>query len=133
MALDPEIQAAVNLIERRIAKLQQAKDLLIGEFSRNGTAQTDHAETVRAGQVRVQHQMPLLSPKTRKAQIRDFILAAGASRRSEIVEKTGIPEGTVSYVLNDDKVFRHIDSTGKWDVVKEIRDGLNQPDTNMKG
>ena len=50
---------------------------------------------------------------TRKEQVRNFLLAHGPSYRKEIVANTGIPVGTVSYVLSDE-MFRHLTDSGKW-------------------
>jgi len=62
----------------------------------------------------------------RREEIAAFILANGPSRRADIISGTGIPPGTVAYVLNDPKSFRL--NGGKWEVVgdakthKSIRD-----------
>lgn len=53
---------------------------------------------------------------TRKQQVQDFILANGPSKRTAIIVGTSIPEGTVSYVLNDAKMFMYDAETGCWSL-----------------
>ncbi len=56
----------------------------------------------------------------RKEQIARFLLANGPKKRSEIVECTKIPSGTVAFEMRDSRVF-HGENRGAWDVVDDIR------------
>src|SRR5262245_45918115 len=125
MAIDPEIQAAIQAIDRKIAKLQSAKDLLISEFA-NAPTETDggppRPSSMSGGPPEPSFRNVFIRPEppsTRKDQITNFLKENGPSTRREIVSKTGIPEGTVSYVLNDSDTFRHLDKLGKWELVEE--------------
>jgi hypothetical protein len=111
MSTDPEVQAIISLIDKKIAKLQQTKELLLSEFGNNGTRQRSQ---------------PAVGPSreqltgTRKQQVAEFLRQHGPTPRREIVERTGIPIGTIAYVLNDSETFRQ--SHGKWDVKKELKE-----------
>jgi hypothetical protein len=143
MAIDPEIQAAINAIDRKIAKLQQVKNLLLSEFPSAPESvasvsvgvpdviKTEHGTITFQGQAPTITTQPQAS--TRKLQVAEFLLEQGAKRRREIVENTGIPEGTVSYVLNDSDTFAHDSHTGKWRLTDQAREALMEEKMTTAG
>ena len=56
--------------------------------------------------------------KTRLEQVRE-LLANGPMSRKDIRDKSGLPEGTVAYLLNEDN-FKHLED-GQWDLRDEER------------
>ena len=63
------------------------------------------------------------TPKREKgAPRRDVVMAYigehGPSKRAQLVEATGIPKGTISYVLNDKTRFKRLEN-GTWDLRRE--------------
>jgi hypothetical protein len=102
--MHPDIARAISVIDSQIRELEKAKRILIDTFGEsNSGVSTIHAP---------QH---LLRKKTRKDEVVKLIREAGALSRGEIVHKTGIPVGTVSFILNNKSLF--INRNGKWDLV----------------
>ena len=63
-------------------------------------------------------------PQTgRKEQLGRFLLTHGPTSRADIVEKAGLPEGTVSYCLNDERFFEQVEG-GNWNLTAFSRRGL---------
>ena len=125
MALDPEIQVAVDKLDERISKLQNAKDILLsldstGERS-NGNAPSPTTRPQAVRRRRAKAPTTGGARGTRKPELILFLEANGPTRRGELRERTGIPLGTISFLLNDKKTFRRLDS-GKWDVRKEFKE-----------
>ena len=56
------------------------------------------------------------SRPTRKQSIVEFLRTAGPMKRSDLVEHTEIPAGTVSYELNDKETFIRLED-GRWDLL----------------
>jgi hypothetical protein len=71
------------------------------------------------GQVSVGHP----PPSGRKVQLAEFLLASGPMSRVSIVEKSGLPEGTISYCLADKRFFQQMES-GDWNITDYSRKGL---------
>jgi hypothetical protein len=53
---------------------------------------------------------------TRRQQIAAFFRANGPMLRKDLIQKSGIPEGTVASNLNDKTAFHQLED-GRWDVV----------------
>ena len=65
----------------------------------------------------------------RQLQIANFILENGPQTRKSIIEKTGIPEGTVNSEMRDKEVFTEVGGN-LWDVTEEFkRQRAKQPPT----
>lgn len=96
---DIEIKKIIVRIDQKIKSLENAKEVLIKEFGLEEEKQTI-----------------LLPPKsdTRKDTIEKLLREHGPLPRKQILEMTGIPIGTLAYVLNDKKSFYNKD--GKWGV-----------------
>lgn len=110
MVASPEIRRVVEIIDQRIQSLQTIKKMLINEFfgeqpslpfstTQNGTAAEVHTA----------------SKRTRKETLVAFLKVKGPLVRGEIQKATGIPRGTLAFLLNDKETFER-DSSGKWSV-----------------
>jgi hypothetical protein len=86
----------------------------------NGGKQKTRRNTVRA-RPKAKGRSPAGGPggaqKTRLTVLRDLLRTNGPMHRNEIREKSGFPEGTVAYLLNE-KNFKH-ESDGRWAVKDE--------------
>jgi Winged helix-turn-helix DNA-binding len=91
------VEQTIALIDTRISVLQTIKRDLIREFADSSVAHR------------------YLS-KGRRAALIQFLQLNGGTTRREIVEKTGIPVGTVSFLLNDKRIFTR--SNGKWNLIE---------------
>jgi len=128
--MSSEIDKAIELIEEKIAALQSVRDTLIQLF--------DAPDSLRKRVLATRGTpTPLDTPAlsavpsanllgsgngneklTRKDQVAKFIRERGGSAtRSEIIRGTGIPQGTVAYVLNDEKRF--VSSNDGWRNIEE--------------
>ena len=58
-------------------------------------------------------------PQRRREMLIKFLKEDGSASRHDIIEKTGIPVGTVAYLLNDKTTF--INEDGLWHLVKRER------------
>ena len=97
-----DIERAIDLIDRRIVELQRAKRTLIEAFGEKNAS--------------VAMPSPGASKGTRKETIIKLLQEEGPFTRSEIIEKTRIPKGTVATVLNDKSRFKS--KKGKWHLVE---------------
>jgi hypothetical protein len=115
MALNQEIRAAIHHIDQRVAKLLKLKEMLLEEFSVEAEPiHSSSAATCRRGPKKS------ASPKAKKTRRQDlvnFLKLNGPSRRREMLEKTGVPKGTIAYLLADKKTFIRLED-GRWDVRK---------------
>lgn len=121
MSADSDIKATVERIDQRISKLNKIKEMLLEEFSiPMETAITGGRAKATASRRRAVRRSPPRTsgkPRTRRQVLIDFFRTNGPAPRREIIEKTGMPLGTASYLLNDKKTFTRLDS-GKWDIRK---------------
>jgi hypothetical protein len=107
--MHPDIAKAVELIDQRIATLQNIRRELVREFVGG-----ERIPSVRT------KSLPNTSRNghgTRKEQVAEFISSHGPATRSEIISGTDIPTGTIAYCLNDEKRF--VNQDGKWHLRKE--------------
>jgi hypothetical protein len=98
-----------RLTVQRIEDLRRKRDLLLKSCNGDSPApqrQTKQRSTQKSGK-----------PVTPAAQkLIDFLQTNGPTPRGEIVNKSGIPGGTIAYLLNSFKKKFKQDSDGKWDV-----------------
>lgn len=112
--MDSQMSAAVEIIDQRIAKLKQIKVMLLQEFG--------SGEAVEAPKQPEPDQQPPKQAKTygdrpaRKEQVIAAFREHGPMHRREIIENTGIPMGTVSYLMNDKDTFVKMED-GRWGLV----------------
>ena len=59
----------------------------------------------------------------RKEELAQFLLTHGPMSRVDIVAKAGLPEGTVSYCLNDTHFFAQVEG-GNWNLTELFRRGI---------
>ncbi len=106
MAESPDITRAIEIIDQRINSLKNIKQMLVKEFglASNATS-TPHA-------LKLNDLAPNL---TRKQQVIKFLRENGASKRIEIIRKSGVPQGSVACALVDRDTFLQTED-GKWDV-----------------
>lgn len=57
-------------------------------------------------------------PPARRMQLIDYLREHGPKKRAEIIEETGMPVGTVAYLLNGEE-FTH-DSKGRWSLAASL-------------
>lgn len=118
MAIPPEVKKTIEIINAKIESLVDLRDSLMREFGiteARADRQSDDSQ-----------QLPIPLPmrpvlhnnlrRTRKQQIIEYIGARGPQSRRDIAKGLGIPEGTVSFVLNDKDTFFSA-GRGKWDVL----------------
>jgi hypothetical protein len=64
--------------------------------------------------------------KTRKQEIVDYLLAFKMASRKEISEGTGIPVGTIAYVMRDSDTFVNA-ARGKWHLTESALSDAGVP------
>jgi hypothetical protein len=114
MAINPQIQATVDILDERITNLQTIRRMLLSEYGvvENGASpQLSFIETAKPQKT---PRKPAGAGSTRKVELIRFLLNEPASR-GEIAERTGIPAGTVSYLLHDKNTFERLEN-GKYQV-----------------
>jgi sulfite reductase alpha subunit-like flavoprotein len=104
-----EIEKIIEMIDKKIRSLNQAKQILIAEFG------LGKAETIPGISMLKTH--VVVKNPTRKDIVSNLIKEQGPLSRKEILEKTGLPKGTIAFVLNDKKRFYSKDV--KWHLVEE--------------
>ena len=111
MASDSDIVGAIAIIDGRIARLRELRKQLAEEFGIAQKAQVSAS------------QKPLFQKageKTRKEELVDFLKAHGPKTRVDIVNQTGIPAGTVSFCLRDNRFSKTED--GRWQLAKNAEE-----------
>jgi len=107
--MHPDIKKAIELIDHKIVELQKAKRTLFDLFGEGNTSLDE-----------IQPSIPKLIKRkslTRKEVIINLFKNEGPQGRSQILEKTHIPLGTVANILNDKTTF--INKDGKWHLIGE--------------
>jgi hypothetical protein len=103
MANDQDINRIIDMIDRKIRALSQARKVLVEEFG-GGKVELSRPETPE-----------LFTRKlalTSKEKIAELLTREGPLPRKAIAEKTALRHGTLSFALNDKRLFRLKD--GKW-------------------
>jgi len=131
--VDPEIQTAIDIIDKKILSLQQARNQLALAFGMEQSASPkttpvqrpllDKPINPRSFTSAVQVQQP------RKEALAEFLIKSGPMSRADIVNKAGLPEGTISYCLNDKRFFEQM-ANGDWDVTQFSRHGFELKSRN---
>ena|SRR3989442_2848488 len=125
---DTDILQAIQIIDDKIASLQKARDQLANAFGIDGKSHTPHGDTLpRNGgsNAAPQRSVPGHEPSGRKVELALFLLAHGPTSRATIIEQSGLPEGTISYCLNDKRFF-HQTADGNWAITEYSRRGLER-------
>jgi len=112
MTVDPEVQRIIEIIDRKILALWEARKELEAEYELEPNNQINaialHAD------INSSIRLPA-GQKSRKMQLARFLEESGPMTRKEIILNCGFSEGTVSYCLNDRALFTRL-SDGRWDV-----------------
>jgi hypothetical protein len=132
--MDADILQAIRIIDEKIASLQEARDRLAAAFGVNGNLSTAihgkanvaaHLDQPTNGRATVQPATRGVSHGGRKVQLAQLLMERGSMSRITIIASCGIPEGTVSYCLNDKRFFEQ-NEKGDWDITEFSRKGLLQ-------
>jgi hypothetical protein len=116
-----EILKAIELIDSKIAGLQRAKQTLLEEFGEKQVQADDHLQSSLFPTPKFTRQLRPV-PLRRRDVIMQLLREQGPLSRSEILEKSGIPQGTVATILNDKRRF--VSKGGKWHYIEEKEKGL---------
>lgn len=134
--MDTETLQAIQIIDKKIAALQAARNQLAQAFgvepptapiapARRATVPPPPTRDAPAPSNGNGNQ----GPTGRKVELARFLLVHGPASRSTIIEDAGLPEGTVSYCLNDKRFFVQ-DSEGNWNINDYSRNGLERGSHN---
>lgn len=114
----PDIENAIKLIDVKIEELKNAKRTLLEAFG---------GKPVQKEKASSQSHIPQASKvlkeiegTTRKDKLIKLLETEGPLSRSVILEKTGFPKGTISFLLNDKNTF--FSENGRWHLIKEKKD-----------
>jgi hypothetical protein len=133
--MDADILQAIQIIDAKITSLQEARNRLANAFGIATTsaapvrlgnlAERQSTGAPRLDQASNGHAPPQSQPSGRKVELAQFLSEHGQMSRVAIVEKSGIPEGTVSYCLSDKRFFEQTES-GDWTITDFSRKGLER-------
>jgi hypothetical protein len=101
--MDEGTQAIISKLEEKIRALKQARDTLIEQFGESSQAGNHRRKTRASG---------------RREEVIKFLGKNGPTKSTDIVEKTGVPIGTLGGILKDKSTFAR-DDQGRWSLVKE--------------
>jgi hypothetical protein len=124
--MDSDILQAIQIIDAKITSLQEARNRLATAFGIPNSAiapasiRTNPREPLVPSQVHAQ-----AHPGGRKEQLAQFLYENGAMARGALYSRSGLPEGTVSYCLNDKRFFQQHEN-GDWDITDFSRRGLER-------
>jgi hypothetical protein len=150
--MSSEIDKAIELIEEKIAALEKVRDTLVEMFDPPDSLRSRLLVMRRAASIPAEVHTPESTPSempatnllssgngigrsTRKDEVAKFIRdRGGCAKRSDIIAGTGIPKGTVAYVLNDKSRFAA--RRGLWRNVEVKKgplseDGESNPDVRQ--
>lgn len=120
--MSPEIEEAIRLIDQKINDLQKAKQTLIETFGPRFVRRIPPDSPQYTSMFPTSTQEEKMA-EGRKGQIANLIKEHGPLSSREIMERTKLSRGTVSYVLNDKAMFRL--EEGKWYLI-ETEDQLEK-------
>lgn len=134
--MDADILQAIRIIDDKIASLQEARNRLASAFGigASPTAASKSPQQTKTVPAVAVTKTPGLNgvsngkhpePSGRKVELAAFLLDQGPLSRVAIVEKSGIPEGTVSYCLSDKRFFVQTEG-GDWTITDFSKRGLER-------
>ena len=133
---DNDVLQAIQIIDNKIASLQEARNQLAHAFGIELKASANvavSATVVRAASHSTTQPSPNgnghKAPTGRKVELAKFLLTHGPASRVDIIDKAGLPEGTVSYCLSDKRFFVQ-GSDGNWNINDYSRRGLERGSHN---
>ena len=108
--MNSNIRQAIEIIDQRIAHLQNIRKMLLDEFGGDGGYDT----TISVASHRGTNGNGQGGTKTRRAELIDFLRKHGPSKRKQILIGTSIPKGTIATLLNKPPFVRGSD--GRWSM-----------------
>ena len=133
--MDADILQAIQIIDAKIASLQEARNRLAHAFGVDQNTPSVPAKApTEAAAPKLASPQPTpafnqANPVGRKEQLAKFLLEHGPMPRGVLYERAGIPEGTVSYCLNDKRFFVQLEN-GDWSITEFSRRGLERRTAN---
>lgn len=109
--MDRDIQRAIEKLDSRIRELQAARKMLIDQFGDQPLRLEDSQPTYVTN--------PSSTPRksgpigTRRLSVIEYLKTNGPAHRRTMIEKIGMPEGTMGFVLKDKSTFYQI-GDGLW-------------------
>jgi len=125
MPLPPEVQKTLNAIDRKIRALEETKARLVETFGDSFSVQTQSNHNGNNGvtppprPIEAAVTLPSGSPVMLSSAERllQFMRNHGPATRKEIIERSGVPDGSISYLLrNNPTRYRQRDDQ-KWEVI----------------
>ena len=114
MALPPEVRKTIHAIDEKIKALEDTKKHLMETFGApvSVTARTNGNRLV----AEVTHVVPSSTTATKSGdKLVAFLRAHGPATRREILESSGVPDGSISYLLKNGRFRRREDD--KWEAI----------------
>jgi len=111
-----EIHKAIEIIDRQIQKLTQARHILVEAFGgRDETTLPLPFESLKSDIKQMVGKRFRTAP-TRKDMVVNLIKERGPLSRKQIIESVDMPMGSISFVLSDKETFELKDD--KWHLVE---------------
>lgn len=117
MALPSEVRKTIQALNKKIQALEETKRRLLETFGEplsahvpektNGNRPANPTAPVPVGQP------PIMLSSSEKLVM--FLRNHGPATRKEIIERSGVPDGSISYLLKNGKFRQREDE--KWEVV----------------
>ena len=131
---DTDVLQAIRIIDDKIASLQEARNRLASAFGVDDNplnqafrnrARVVAQTTAIIGPSHARNGHAEAPPMGRKEQLAQFLLENGPMSRVNLIARAGIPEGTISYCLNDKNFFEQTEN-GDWMLTDFSRRGLER-------
>ena len=123
--MDETLRQMLVRIDNKIENLQRARATLLEEFDERpprvlATPSANPMEELAAS-LKASSNGTVAEPRTTtKEDIIEFLIHSGPRTRKVLSGLTGIPEGTIAFVMRDKNTFRQ-NSDGRWDVTDAVR------------
>ncbi len=108
-----KIDLKINRLEKEIFRLRAFRNTFVKEFSSEEPSLFSQA--ISTNDAVPLHELHPDKPPTRKQTVVNLLKCDGALTRKDIAIKTKFTHGTLSYVLNDKKLFKN--TYGKWKLL----------------
>jgi hypothetical protein len=137
---DQDILQAIKIIDDKIASLQAARNQLAHAFGIDSKSSMPPVNATSAAVAAIarasagpQRIVPNANsngtsahePTGRKVELAKFLALRGPTARATIIGESGLPEGTISYCLNDKRFFEQ-GPDGNWAITEYSRRGLER-------
>ena len=113
MAIPSEVRKTIHAIDRKIRDLEDTKQRLLETFG--GSLPAAKSNGSRPQTVPSTAETNSTIPMSSKERLDKYLRENGPVTRKEIVEKSGVPDGSISYLLKNGK-FRQRDDE-RWEAV----------------